>query len=102
MDPTGRSLAWLNSPDNHLITLPSTIPNQIKFSEGLPRSSYRWATVNGDGRVDFLAIDAVTGNLTVWINLGTTPSLTSGMSWHRQDGTWMPGVERVRMCTFRS
>ncbi|KAF2830002.1 SGNH hydrolase [Ophiobolus disseminans] len=93
MSPDGRSLAWLNTPSG-LHTLPSTMPNQIKLSEGYDRSEHRWADVNGDGKVDFLAINKFSGEVQVWINLGTTPTLTSGMTWDRQRDIWMAGAER--------
>jgi hypothetical protein len=53
MYPNGRSAGWLNKP-NELQTMPSTIPNQIKVSEGFDRAQHRWADVNGDGKVDLM------------------------------------------------
>jgi hypothetical protein len=40
-------------------------PNQINPAQGFSRSDHRWADVNGDGLVDFLRVDAHTGNVTV-------------------------------------
>lgn len=53
MDPDGRSRAWFNKADQ-LHTAPSTIPNQIKISEGFQRHEHHWEDVNGDGKVDLL------------------------------------------------
>jgi hypothetical protein len=89
----------------------STIPKQIKISEGSPRPDIRFADVNGDGLADYLyvhprnlsfrtpnthrrTIDPYTGDVRVWINLGIIPTLTSGMSWNAQGSIWMPGKER--------
>lgn len=55
MLPDGRTLGWLNKP-NSLESLPATLPNQIKISEGYPRHELRFADVNGDGKVDLIAV----------------------------------------------
>ncbi|KAH3946159.1 hypothetical protein HBH70_059420 [Parastagonospora nodorum] len=90
MSPKGLSLGWLNRPSG-LETLPSTNRAQIKIAEGFSRSEHRWADVNGDGLVDFLAVEAESGNVILWINCGMVPSLTSGMLWEKRLGFWTPG-----------
>ncbi|KAH7399037.1 carbohydrate esterase family 3 protein [Phaeosphaeria sp. MPI-PUGE-AT-0046c] len=88
LDPNGRSSAWLNTPTG-LVNL-----NQIKSSEGVPRSSIHFADVNGDGSADYLAINASTGTVHIWINLANAPFPPSGIAWDSQPEIWMQGVER--------
>lgn len=90
MSPNGLSLGWLNRLSG-FETLPSTNPAQIKIAEGFFRSEHRWTDVNNDGLIDFLAIEDESDNVTVWINSGIAPSLTSGMLWEKRVGIWTPG-----------
>lgn len=77
MEKDGKTTGWLNKPNG----LESK--GQIKFApkEHLDRANFKWADVNGDGRVDLIWVDKFTGEARVWRNGGFIPAGGSSMTW---------------------
>ncbi|KAK0761499.1 hypothetical protein N5P37_006451, partial [Trichoderma harzianum] len=56
---------------------------QIKFApaERLDRANFKWADVNGDGKVDLIWVDKFKAGARVWRNGGFIPAGGSSMTW---------------------
>lgn len=65
---------------------------EIASGVGAPAGSkVLFADINGDGKADYVVVDATTGSLTVWLNGGPNAAAPGGWVWYPQ-GTIASGV----------
>lgn len=69
----------------------------IASGVGAPGADIRFADMNGDGRADYVVVDAKSGALTVWLNGGPNPAASGGWVWIPQGpfiatGAGVPGT----------
>jgi lysophospholipase L1-like esterase len=80
---TGALTAWLNGGPNQA-SPPSWLwwPQGVIASGVAPGATVQLADINGDGRVDYLVVDPVSGAVQAWLNGGPNPA---GGDWY-----WFP------------
>jgi lysophospholipase L1-like esterase len=88
--PGGGVYAWLNGG---VVggAFAWTSEGEIATGVGSPGSEVQFADVTGDGKADYLVVDAASGAVTLWRNGGANASANNGWDWI-PDGQIATGV----------